>query len=268
MKDMMSFGHEVLDPITHKNRQRIGMFGVGFKTGTMALGKDALVFTIHTQSRTRSVGFLSRSYNEGESRQKLHVPIVSWKDDGTYDTDKMPVEQAELNEGIIVRWTPLNSQQIGTVFGSMDSHQHSTRIYVFNLHKIAVNGEDVMQLKVNGDTKDIELENLNSRKSRIRNRGGDIKPKEVPADWSLRAYLEILFLSSKSNMNVSLQDGRITPKYFEKLMAPDTMRTYALTTDDLAILSEDLMDALIQSASKAPKVCARVPCESRVCTKK
>ncbi len=69
MKDMMTLGHNVPEAITHKNRQRIGKFGVGFKSGTMALGKDALVFTIHPQSQTRSVGFLSRSYNEGENRQ-------------------------------------------------------------------------------------------------------------------------------------------------------------------------------------------------------
>eukprot|EP00976_Prorocentrum_cordatum_P050423 1018151-Prorocentrum_minimum.AAC.1 len=69
MKDMMTMGHDVPDGVAERNRQRIGKFGVGFKSGAMAIGKDAIVFTHHEPTGQRTVGFLSQSYNIGEKRQ-------------------------------------------------------------------------------------------------------------------------------------------------------------------------------------------------------
>ena len=54
----------------------IGYYGNGFKSGSMRLGKDALVLT-----RTRgsmSCGFLSQSFLERIKSDCVLVPIVTW----------------------------------------------------------------------------------------------------------------------------------------------------------------------------------------------
>lgn len=54
----------------------VGHYGNGFKSGSMRLGKDALVFTKHKE--TRSLGFLSQTYLAAVKADTIFVPIVSW----------------------------------------------------------------------------------------------------------------------------------------------------------------------------------------------
>eukprot|EP00271_Cylindrocystis_brebissonii_P016012 TRINITY_DN3913_c0_g1_i1.p1 TRINITY_DN3913_c0_g1~~TRINITY_DN3913_c0_g1_i1.p1 ORF type:complete len:151 (+),score=19.45 TRINITY_DN3913_c0_g1_i1:72-524(+) len=60
---MLSLGHRAPE-----DKSRIGMFGWGFKTGSMRIGDNALVLTQSavTGVVSRSVGFLSRSFNSGK----------------------------------------------------------------------------------------------------------------------------------------------------------------------------------------------------------
>jgi hypothetical protein len=55
----------------------VGHYGNGFKSGSMRLGKDAIVFTV--KEETMSVGFLSQSYLAAIQAETILVPIVSWK---------------------------------------------------------------------------------------------------------------------------------------------------------------------------------------------
>lgn len=57
----------------------VGHYGNGFKSGSMRLGKEAIVFT--KQENSRSVGFLSQNYLEAVKAQTILVPIVSWDAD-------------------------------------------------------------------------------------------------------------------------------------------------------------------------------------------
>ena len=54
----------------------MGHYGNGFKSGSMRIGKDAIVFTKHRM--TMSVGFLSQSYLEAIKAETVLVPIVTW----------------------------------------------------------------------------------------------------------------------------------------------------------------------------------------------
>ena len=58
------------------SHQPIGHYGNGFKSGSMKLGKDALVFT--RQEQTMSVGMLSQTYLKNIKAETVLVPIVSW----------------------------------------------------------------------------------------------------------------------------------------------------------------------------------------------
>ncbi|KAG9440734.1 hypothetical protein H6P81_020899 [Aristolochia fimbriata] len=60
---MLSFGHKQPDEC---NRDYIGRFGIGFKSGAMRLGQDALILTQNDNSR--SVALLSQSYNKRKDK--------------------------------------------------------------------------------------------------------------------------------------------------------------------------------------------------------
>lgn len=58
----------------------VGHYGNGFKSGSMRLGKDAIVLT--KTGNTRSVGFLSQTYLEAINAETILVPMVTWDSDG------------------------------------------------------------------------------------------------------------------------------------------------------------------------------------------
>ncbi|MBN3322946.1 MORC4 protein, partial [Atractosteus spatula] len=68
---MLSFGFT--DKSSSKSHQPIGVYGNGFKSGSMRLGKDALIFT--KNGGCLSVGLLSQTYLEKIRAQAVIVPI-------------------------------------------------------------------------------------------------------------------------------------------------------------------------------------------------
>ncbi|KAK3706874.1 hypothetical protein QZH41_018437 [Actinostola sp. cb2023] len=71
---MLSFGF--CEKVAKKDHLPVGHYGNGFKSGSMRLGKDAIIFT--KQEDSRSVGFLSQTYLNAVKAQTILVPIVSW----------------------------------------------------------------------------------------------------------------------------------------------------------------------------------------------
>jgi hypothetical protein len=72
---MLSFGY--CDKTEIGGIKPIGHYGNGFKSGSMRLGKDAIVFT--KQKETMSVGFLSQTFLKQIGADSVIVPIVSWQ---------------------------------------------------------------------------------------------------------------------------------------------------------------------------------------------
>lgn len=56
----------------------IGIYGNGFKSGSMRLGKDAIVFS--KSKRSLCVGMLSQTYLEKIGADQIIVPIVSFEE--------------------------------------------------------------------------------------------------------------------------------------------------------------------------------------------
>ncbi|XP_052725866.1 uncharacterized protein LOC108334746 isoform X4 [Vigna angularis] len=125
---MVSFGHKQ----SHKvDTDRIGKFGVGFKTGAMRLGRDVLVLTQTTTSR--SLAFLSQSLNEG--KDNIEIPIVSYCRQGQLmeiDLSMQSEALAKYNLKAIKDFSPFNKYLIGekaALFGTGTG----TQIYIWNL---------------------------------------------------------------------------------------------------------------------------------------
>ncbi|KAK3748631.1 hypothetical protein RRG08_053011, partial [Elysia crispata] len=54
----------------------IGQFGSGFKSGSMRIGKDVLVFT--RSGKSASVGFLSQTYLNNTNAKSILVPMLCY----------------------------------------------------------------------------------------------------------------------------------------------------------------------------------------------
>jgi len=55
----------------------VGQYGNGFKSGSMRIGRDAVVFT--KTEDTMSIGMLSQTYLEAIEAETILVPIITWK---------------------------------------------------------------------------------------------------------------------------------------------------------------------------------------------
>jgi len=101
---MLSFGYSNKPDDDY---QPIGRYGNGFKSGTMRLGKDALVFTRHTS--TSSVGFLSRTYLKGINSDSVLIPILTFRNT---DRKLMNADSLETkgNLSAISKWTMFKSE--------------------------------------------------------------------------------------------------------------------------------------------------------------
>ncbi|GAY59445.1 hypothetical protein CUMW_194530 [Citrus unshiu] len=126
---MTYFGHKQPDA---DDPNRIGRFGVGFKTGAMRLGKDALVLTQTADSR--SIAFLSQSLNQG--KDNLEIPIVSYYRKGQFmelDTVVQSEATAKYNLKSIKEFSPFNKYLIGEKAGLFQDKCTGTQIYIWNL---------------------------------------------------------------------------------------------------------------------------------------
>ncbi|KAK8936552.1 hypothetical protein KSP39_PZI012591 [Platanthera zijinensis] len=186
---MLSFGHKQANG---EDSDRIGRFGIGFKTGAMRLGRDALVLT--QSSRSRSVAFLSQSYND--NKDNIEIPIVSYSKNGRYmelDLTIQSEEYANFNLSAIKEFSPFNEYLLGEQLGLFGKDGTGTQIFIWNLDKWGsdytlewVDGKDAESYNGQGD--------ILIRSRRIRSRLGQIS-REVPLDYSLQAYLEVIFLN-------------------------------------------------------------------------
>ncbi|CAI5457684.1 unnamed protein product [Closterium sp. Yama58-4] len=215
---MLSLGHDIP---AEEDPHHIGRFGVGFKTGTMRIGNDALVLTQSTDSR--SIALLSRSLNQG--RQELEIPIVTYRRvvsggvgsaaggggsaaggggsvEWQLDVGVHSEEEAERRKRAIFDFSPLDERKINQEFrkleqasGSSDTPPTGTRIYVFNLKRLS-RPDAAYELEWDDDAHDILI-----RTRRPRSRPNQLC-QDVPIDYSLRAYLRVMFLHNPATITV------------------------------------------------------------------
>ncbi|GMH14936.1 hypothetical protein Nepgr_016777 [Nepenthes gracilis] len=214
---MVSFGHKQPD---REELDRIGRFGIGFKTGAMRLGRDALVLT--QTAGSRSIAFLSQSLNEG--KDNLEIPIVSYCREGQYmelDRRIQSEEFAEYNLNAIKDFSPFNEYLIGEKAASFLDNKTGTQIYIWNLDKWGSNHSLEWKSGMQGGSSFYHGDIL-IRSRRVRSRPGQTSRK-VPLDYSLRSYLEVVFLHPRMKIYVqgSLIKSRPLAKSLSKTVVKD-----------------------------------------------
>ncbi|KAK9285281.1 hypothetical protein L1049_024471 [Liquidambar formosana] len=193
---MMSFGHKQPD---RDDPDCIGRFGIGFKTGAMRLGRDALVLTQTADSR--SVAFLSQSLNEG--KDNLEIPIISYHRKGQFmevDTTVQSEALAKNNLKSIKECSPFNKYLIGEKLGLFREKGTGTQIHIWNLDEWGSDYCLEWRTGLSGGSSFYQGDIL-IRSGRIRSRPGQITQK-VPLDYSLQSYLEFIFLEPRMKIYV------------------------------------------------------------------
>ncbi|XP_070769276.1 MORC family CW-type zinc finger protein 3 [Enoplosus armatus] len=177
------------------SQQAIGVYGNGFKSGSMRLGRDALIFTKNGGCQT--VGMLSQTYLENIKAQAVIVPIVPF----SQQTKSLVVtEDSEASLAAILQHSIITShEQIHAHFDSIPSKK-GTKILIWNIRgakdsKPEIDFEtDVSDFRL----PDIQIEEL---KRGLRNSGSLRAEQNIPdIHYSLRAYLSILYLKPRTQI--------------------------------------------------------------------
>uniref|UniRef100_A0A3B1K998 Morc S5 domain-containing protein n=1 Tax=Astyanax mexicanus TaxID=7994 RepID=A0A3B1K998_ASTMX len=121
MHKMLSFGFS--DKQTINGHVPVGLYGNGFKSGSMRLGKDAIVFS--KKGDSMCVGMLSQTYLQNTGAENVVVPIVTFRPASLQDILQHSLFQTV--EELISELKAINSPPSTNTSG--------TRIIIWNLRK-------------------------------------------------------------------------------------------------------------------------------------
>ncbi|XP_051878502.1 MORC family CW-type zinc finger protein 3-like [Pristis pectinata] len=208
---MLSFGFT--NKTGNKNHLPIGVYGNGFKSGSMRLGKDAMVFT--KNGGALSVGLLSQTYLEQINAQAIIVPIVPFNQQNKnliVTEDSVPSLEAILKYSVFKSQEELLAE-FDTIVG-----KKGTRIIIWNVRR---NKDGKPELDFETDQYDIRIPDINCEENAGKKKNykrPERLDQHVPeSDYSLRAYCGILYL--KPRMQIILRKKKIKAQLITKSLA-------------------------------------------------
>ncbi|KAK8465788.1 hypothetical protein PHAVU_009G176500 [Phaseolus vulgaris] len=207
MRRCMSFGFS-----DKKSQFAIGRYGNGFKTSTMRLGADVIVFSCHLNNRilTQSIGLLSYTYLTQTQLDRIVVPMVNYE----FNTSTGSLEVLNGNDhfvsnlSLLLRWSPYSSEaDLLKQFDEIGSH--GTKVIIYNLW---CNDDGNLELDFDTNSKDIRI-------------AGDVKRIDTLKAWksvnedhianrfrySLHVYLSILYLKIPERFQIILRGQVVKP---------------------------------------------------------
>ncbi|XP_070832539.1 MORC family CW-type zinc finger protein 3-like [Chaetodon trifascialis] len=217
MHKMLSFGYS--DKTAVNGIEPIGMYGNGFKSGSMRLGKDAIVFS---KSKSSScVGMLSQTYLEEISAQQIIVPIICFEQGETNKFSVREEHKASLQD--ILCYSPFKTQEellveVDAISSSWSTEPHQTptgtRIIIWNLRSTST-GTNEFDFET--DRYDIRIPSdvYESMSDPSQHQG--ITSHTPESVYSLRAYCGILYL--KPRMQVIIRGQKVKTQLIAKSLA-------------------------------------------------
>ncbi|MCO5608108.1 hypothetical protein L7F22_062313 [Adiantum nelumboides] len=201
MRHCMSLGYS-----RKTSNMTIGQYGNGFKTSTMRLGADAMVFSRCVKDRfvTQSVGLLSYTFLRATGHEDIVVPMVDFelKDERPNKLLRTTQEDWTKNFSTVLQWSPYATEaELLKQFD--DLGQHGTKVIVYNLW---MNDDSELELDFDTDKQDIQVrgtskpEKNDSLQKQLTN--GHIANR---LRFSLRAYASILYLQMPPNFQIILR---------------------------------------------------------------
>ncbi|CAL8090892.1 unnamed protein product [Prunus armeniaca] len=204
MRQCMSLGYSAKS----KMANTIGQYGNGFKTSTMRLGADVIVFSrcrgIDGGSPTQTIGMLSYSFLRDTGKEDIVVPMVDYekRGQGWNRMVRGSLDDWERNLATIVQWSPYLSEEV-LLQQFMLFKEHGTRIVIYNLWE---DDEGQLELDFDTDPHDIQIRGVNRDEKKIH------MAKQYPNSrhfltyrHSLRSYASILYLKLPYNFRIILR---------------------------------------------------------------
>ncbi|XP_029794849.1 MORC family CW-type zinc finger protein 3 [Suricata suricatta] len=204
---MLSFGFS--DKVTMNGHVPVGLYGNGFKSGSMRLGKDAIVFTKNGESM--SVGFLSQTYLEVIKAEHVVVPIVAF----SKHRQMINLAESKASLAAILEHSLFSTEQ--KLLAELDAimGKKGTRIIIWNLRSY----KSATEFDFDKDKYDIRIpedldETTGKKGYKKQERMDQIAPE---SDYSLRAYCSILYL--KPRMQIILRGQKVKTQLVSKSLA-------------------------------------------------
>ncbi|XP_021813942.1 protein MICRORCHIDIA 7 [Prunus avium] len=204
MRQCMSLGYSAKS----KMANTIGQYGNGFKTSTMRLGADVIVFSrcpgIDGGSPTQTIGMLSYSFLRDTGKEDIVVPMVDYekRGQGWNRMVRGSLDDWERNLATIVQWSPYLSEEV-LLQQFILFKEHGTRIVIYNLWE---DDEGQLELDFDTDPHDIQIRGVNRDEKKIH------MAKQYPNSrhfltyrHSLRSYASILYLKLPYNFRIILR---------------------------------------------------------------
>ncbi|XP_017572371.2 MORC family CW-type zinc finger protein 3 isoform X1 [Pygocentrus nattereri] len=194
--------------------QAIGVYGNGFKSGSMRLGRDALIFT--KNGGCQSVGMLSQTFLQAIKAQAVIVPITPFNQ----QTKSLVItEDSEASLRAILTHSIFKSvfelqEQLDSIPG-----KKGTKILIWNIRR---NKDGKPEFDFDTDREDIRLPEIRSEEMEGKGKKSYFGPRRtdhiVPEmDYSLRAYLSILYL--KPRIQIILRQKKVQTKLVAKSLS-------------------------------------------------
>ncbi|XP_048094732.1 MORC family CW-type zinc finger protein 3a [Alosa alosa] len=221
MHKMLSFGFS--EKQTINGHVPVGLYGNGFKSGSMRLGRDAIVL-----SKTRDamcVGMLSQTYLERTGTSHVVVPIVAYRRVGPSQFSSTPEHSASLQDilkySLFQTESELYSELLAiTAHGTMATT--GTRIIIWNLRKTTT-GQ--MEFDFNSDRYDIRIPpTVFESNQEAYKRPERVMESPPESDFSLRAYTSILYL--KPRMQIIIRGQKVKTQLVSKNLAYSRKDSY------------------------------------------
>ncbi|KAI5077898.1 hypothetical protein GOP47_0007722 [Adiantum capillus-veneris] len=194
-----------------KRANTIGQYGNGFKTSTMRLGSDVIVFSRHPgegDSPTQSVGMLSYSFLRDTGQEDIIVPMIDYevKPFGLKKLVRSTVDDWNCNLDTLVKWSPYRSEaELLQQFTGMKNQ--GTKIVLYNLWE---DDQGQLELDFESDPYDIQVRGANRDEQKI------LMAKRFPNSrhyltyrHSLRSYASILYLRLAPGFKMTLRGREV-----------------------------------------------------------
>lgn len=193
MRQCMSLGYSVKSKLANT----IGQYGNGFKTSTMRLGADVIVFSRYPgkdgKSSTQSIGLLSYTFLRSTGKEDIVVPMLDYERRGQEWNKIIRTSLDDWNKNVetIVQWSPFSDEaDLLRQFNLVKDH--GTRVIIYNLWE---DDQGQLELDFDADPHDIQIRGVNRDEKNIQ------MAKEFPNSrhfltyrHSLRSYASILYL--------------------------------------------------------------------------
>ncbi|KAM8819865.1 MORC family CW-type zinc finger protein 3 [Eudromia elegans] len=215
---MLSFGFS--EKSVMNGRVPVGLYGNGFKSGSMRLGKDAIVFT--KNGETMSVGLLSQTFLEVTKAEHVMVPIVTFSNQHILWTISernfkciSDLVESKNNLKAILTHSLFSTEE--KLLAELDAiiGKRGTRIIIWNLRR---DKNEKTEFDFDKDKYDIripeDLDETGKRGYKKQERMDQVVPE---SDYSLRAYCSILYL--KPRMQIILRGQKVKTQLVSKSLA-------------------------------------------------